>query len=164
MPLAGWLSRRYGDSRLGPRLSALLVWIAFVIAPALAMTQLSAAAVTAPACAPLPLAAAAIADGEQVLRLEAGTPIALRLDLSGSILQAPPAADLKMNLNAPLEVALRDGMPDGRYRLDNGGWHEIREGVLGLKIHRLAPRLENGEPVVRVQAEFSENLLYGEKK
>jgi hypothetical protein len=45
-----------------------------------------------------------------------------------------------------------DGAPDGRYRIGNGEWREIHDGILQLRIDRLNPRLEAGQPVVRSHA------------
>lgn len=163
MPLAGWLNRRYGDARLTGRVLALLVWMGCVTAPALALAKTPFAAVpSSPAIALDDMAD--IGNGEQVLRLAAGTPVALRLDLSGPFLAAKPSASLTMNLTVPLEVALHDGMPDGRYRVADGAWHEIHEGILDLRIYRLSPQLEDGKPVVRAQAEFAGHFFNKDRK
>ncbi|MEY8877297.1 MAG: hypothetical protein AB9M60_12360 [Leptothrix sp. (in: b-proteobacteria)] len=150
MPLAGWLNGRHGEAGLPQRTLALLLWLTLVTVPPLALAQISF--VKPPETPPLALGSARLASGEQVLRLEPGTPVTLRLDLDSPLLSAAAPASLALQLNVPLEVALRDGAPDGRYRFGSTAWHEIHDGALQLRINRLAPRLENGQPVVRASA------------
>lgn len=152
MPLAGWLNHRYGNAALPARMLALLLWITCVTAPPLLSTKLSAT--QAPTMRPIALDSGNLSSGEQVLHLKAGTPIALRLDLEGSVLEASQSASLNMQLSVPVEVVLRDGAPDGRYRIGNSAWHAIHEGVIELAIDKLTPQLEQGQPVVRAHAVF----------
>lgn len=162
MPLAGWLNRRHGSAGLPRRVLALLLWLTLVAAPPLALARVSF--VSTPVSTPLVLGASSLVRGEQVLRLEPGTPVALQLDLDSPVLSARPTAGLTLQLDAPLEVALRDGAPDGRYRFGAGAWHEIHDGALQLRIQRIAPRLENGQPVVRVQASLHALFEPGETR
>jgi drug/metabolite transporter (DMT)-like permease len=150
LPLAGWLNSRVGDAGIHHRTLALGLWLVLVVTPALLMAR--SAHTPSPAAAPLALGAQALGTGEQVLRLEAGTPIPLRLDLDSAFLRAPSHAELAMTLTMPMEVVLSDGEPDGRYRFGNGQWRDIRDGVLSLHIDRLRGRLEDGLPVVRAHA------------
>lgn len=153
MPLAGWLNQRYGNATLPARMLALLFWITLVTTPPLLSTQFSTT--QAPTMHPIALDSGNLSSGEQVLRLEAGTPVALRLDLEGTVLEASPSASLNMRLSMPVEVGLLDGKPDGRYRLGNSQWHAIHDGVIELAIDKLMPQLEQGQPVVRAHAVFS---------
>jgi len=66
---------------------------------------------------------------------------------------------LAMHLSQPMDIALHDGLPDGRYQVGGGGWHGIRDGMLALSIDRLSPRLEEGQPVVRAHAVFDARFL-----
>jgi hypothetical protein len=142
MPLAGWLDRRQRDPAWGARMLALLLWMVAVVGAALLLARLTAGTEEPPR----------LAAGERVLQLAPGTPVALTLDLSGPLMGASPQAGLGMHLKLPVEVVLHDGEPDGRYRINNGPWHRIRDGVLGLKIHRLKPGLgADGQPVVRAE-------------
>jgi hypothetical protein len=59
-----------------------------------------------------------------------------------------------MKLLMPVEVSLLDGEPDGRYRIGDGPWQRIRDGVLRLYIYRVIPRLHDGAPEVRLQGSF----------
>lgn len=153
MPLAGWLDRRQRDPAWAPRLWALLLWMVAVVGVALLMARLTAGSEELPRLVP----------GERVLRLAPGTPVALTLDLSGPLMGASPQAGLDMHLKLPVEVVLRDGEPDGRYRINSGPWHRIRDGMLGLKIYRLKPGLgADGQPVVRAEAVLDGPFLQGE--
>ena len=144
MPLAGWLNARVGDAGLARRLLALAVWLVLVVTPPFLVARYS---VTTP-----PSADAAA--GEQVLRLEAGTRVPLRVDLDSSILSVSPRTGLEMTLSQPVEVVLRDGKPDGRYRIGDGHWHEIHDGILSLAIDKITPQLDAGQPEVRAHARF----------
>lgn len=159
LPLAGWLSARVDDAGLVRRLLALAAWLAVVVTPPLLIAPHSAPA--APAAVPV-VSGSAIGPGEQVLRLAPGTPVALRVDMDSPLLVVAPEAELAMTLSVPLEVALHDGAPDGRYRLGAGPWHEIHDGILQLRIDRLSPRLEDGRPVVRAHARFDSAEFQGD--
>lgn len=161
MPLAGWLAARVDDSHPPKRLAALMVWIAAVAGPPLLAARVSF--VTPPAGLAVPLGSASLAAGEQVLRLDSGARVPLRVDLESPILGASPLAGLDLVLNLPIEVALQDGQPDGRYRIGGGAWHGARDGVLHLMIDRLSPRLEEGTPVVRAHATFGVKEFGGEQ-
>ena len=139
LPLAGWLNARLGDAGLSRRVAALVVWLTAVTIPPLLSVRYS------PTPAPLP---------GQVLRLEAGARVPLRVDLDSPILSVPPLAGLEMTLTSPVEIALRDGQPDGRYRIGAGVWHEIHDGVLRLGIDRFTPHLDGAAPEVRAHARF----------
>lgn len=147
MPLAGWLNAHHGDAGLARRTVLLALWLAVVVTP--------------------PLLAARFADtaapgrGEPVLRLAAGTRVPLRVDLDSPILAADPGTALDLTLTRPVEVALRDGQPDGRYRIGTGPWHAIHEGVLQLRIDRFQPRLSQGGPEVRAHASFGGSEFEG---
>lgn len=157
MPLAGWLDARHGELRLPGRLMALLFWLVMVITPPLLIVHF---AETSPPSAS-PVSAHAAGTGEQVLRLEAGEAIPLKVDLDSPILSIPPSAGLDMTLSLPVEVALRDGKPDGRYRIGAGKWREIHDGVLRLQIDRIAPALAGQAPEVRLHAVFEDSDLKG---
>ena len=150
LPLAGWLNAHLGDAGLPRRVGALVFWLAVVATPPL--MNVGFAVADAPAGAPVARAAGV---GEEVLRLEAGARVPLRVDLDSPILNIPPRAGLEMTLSQPVEVALRDGRPDGRYRIGGGAWREIHDGVLRLSIDRIVPRLDGDGPEVRVHADFA---------
>lgn len=149
MPLAGWLNARVGDDGLGRRTAALLLWLAAVATPPLLASRFS----TTPAPSAIPVARPS-AVGEAVLRLEAGSRVPLRVDLDSSILSVSPRAGLDMILSQPVEIALRDGRPDGRYRIGDGAWHAIHDGILRLGIDRITPGLADAAPEVRAHAVF----------
>jgi hypothetical protein len=63
-------------------------------------------------------------------------------------------AALPMTLTRSVEVAMKDGKPDGRFRFAGGDWAQIHDGVLQLRITHFNPQLEDGRPVVRADARF----------
>lgn len=148
MPLAGWLNARWGDAEGGRRLAVLALWLTAVVTPALVASH---AIRTSPPGAVRITDPAALGPGEQVLRLEAGSRVPLRLTMDSPILALPEDAALDMTLRLPVEVALRDGKPDGRYRVGDGPWHSIRDGNLRVGVYRLAPGIGAGQPEVRAQ-------------
>ncbi len=157
MPLAGWLNARIGDDGLARRTVALLLWLAAVATPPLLANRFS----TTPAPS-AQAAARAGAVGEAVLRLEAGSRVPLRVDLDSPILSVSPAAGLDMILTRPVEIALRDGRPDGRYRIGDGAWHAIHDGILRLSIDRITPGLVGDAPEVRAHAVFDGDEFKGD--
>jgi len=162
MPLAGLLNARVSDAGLPRRVAALVLWLVLVVAPPLLVSRYSRT--PSPAALPIPLGSAAVGVGEQVLRLEPGMRVPLRVDLESPILSVSPEAGLELTLLKPMQVALRDGSPDGRYRIGDGDWHEIHDGILQLRIDRLNPRLEGGQAVVRAYARLSSREFKGETR
>ncbi len=159
MPLAGWLNSRYGDANAPARVLALLAWIVLVVGPPLALHGISS--VEGPESPVLSLGGGQLGLGGKVLHLDPGALIALRVDLDSPVLTVSPDASLMMNLVLPIDVSLRDGVPDGRYRIGNNEWHSIHDRLLNLRIDRFAPRLEDGKPVVRAHAVFTLHGLSG---
>lgn len=150
MPLAGWMNVRCDNASSPKRLLALAAWIMLVIGPPLAWAR--PGPVEAPGNPVLNLGARGLDHGAKVLRLEPGTAVMLRIDMDSPLLAVPPQSGLATRLVRPLEIALKDGLPDGRYQVGGNGWHSIRDGALTLRIDRIAPRLEDGLPVVRAHA------------
>jgi hypothetical protein len=160
MPLAGWLNAKFGEGGAARGFLALGLWLTVVVTPPLLLTRFSTTSV--PMASPTALGTA-IAAGEQVLRLPAGSRIPLRVDLDSPLMQVSPQASLDMTLLQPVEVALLDGKPDGRYRLGDGQWHAIHDGVLKLMIDRITPRLDGDAPEVRMHASFDGDEFKGEQ-
>lgn len=162
MPLAAWLDGRLVQARLPARLLALLGWIGLVVAPALAVTRMVETA--APHALPVAAGALAPGGGEQVLRLGAGTAVPLHLELESGLLRTNGKSELSFVLQQPIEVVFDDGQPDGRYRIAEGPWHTIREGVLKLRIDRIAPSLDpQGQPQLKAHARLAYDGETGER-
>jgi hypothetical protein len=150
MPLTAWLAQRVDDTHLPKRLIALAAWIACVIVPALLLAGTSH---VTPADTPaISLGAIPIPSGESVVRVEPGTHIPLRLDLDSPILGVAPRSELDLVVRQPIEVALHDGQPDGRFRFGEGTWHVMQDSVLQFTIDWPRPRLEDGVPILRTRA------------
>lgn len=150
MPLAGWLGARFPRDDFLPRSLALLIWIAVVSAPPLALGHPTL--VDAPEGSVIAPDSPQAADGIRIVHLPAGSAIALVVDMDSPILRIDPRAELTMTLSSPLDVVLEDGLPEGRYRIADGPWHDARQRRMRLRIQRVQKRLENGRPLVRVEA------------
>lgn len=158
LPLAGWLNARLGEAGPARRLPALAAWLVLVVAPPLLVVRY--AEIEAPSAAAVP-AAAILGRGEEVLRLEAGTPVPLRVDMDSALIAIPPQAGLDFTLLQPMDIALRDGKPDGRYRIGEGAWHSVRDGVLRLSIDRVSPGMASGLPEVRLHGRLERTDIQG---
>ena len=137
LPLAGWMMEKNMGESLPGRTAALFFWLSLVISPALFLGVREA---------PVPEA------GVRVVSLSRGAEVALKMEMNGDLLAVRPADGLSFTLLQPLEVAMKDGVPEGRFRFGQGKWLSIRDGVLDLRISSLSPRLENGMPVVHAVA------------
>lgn len=153
LPLAGWLATRTDGTRVGARVLAVAFWLTLVTGTPLLVNAMPGAT-PVPAAPAMPLSALSERNGEQVVTLPAGTLVPLRMNLDSALLLAPPTAGLPIALRQSIEVALRDGQPDGRYRVADGPWRRVRDGLLSLRIYRIAPQLANGQAEIRVQAVF----------
>lgn len=170
MPLAGWLDRwlerrslsdagrptdfRHRDLPLVA--AAVIAWTAIVVSlPLLPLRWLPTQA-PAGAIISLPIDAGATVQGERVLRLARGTRVPLFIDLDSSLLAISPSAQIDMALLQPIEIASGDGQPDGRYRIADGPWHAMRDGVMRVRIDRLTPTVGNEGPQVRMHGRIDQ--------
>jgi hypothetical protein len=95
-----------------------------------------------------------------VVTLAAGSVVPLHVDMESGLIGIPATASLPVRIARKTEVALSDGQPDGRYRLDDGPWHSVKDGVLVLRIDRITPRLAEGSPEIRMHGNF---VFHGEQ-
>jgi hypothetical protein len=147
LPVAGWLAARSDDRRVGQRAFHVLLWLAAVIFPALIVAR-----VVPNAAPPTPATA--------TLKLPAGSPVPLYIDMDSPLLAIAPTDALTLRVTRDTEVALTDGQPDGRYRFDDGDWHSVKDGVLKLHIDRIRPKVTSGTPEVRMHGDF---VFHGEQ-
>jgi hypothetical protein len=143
MPLTGWMAARQMGNRLVGRSLALMAWIFVVVTPPLWLSR-------------QPDGSAVPAASEAVLSLPAGTVVPFKVDLESDLLAISPDATLPVTLRTPIDVAVPNGAPDGRYRLGSEEWSKLGQGLLRLRIDRISPRLEGGQPVVRAHAVFKQ--------
>ncbi len=139
LPFAGWLTARADDSHTGRRALAVALWLAVVIAPALAVARYASSA-------SLPTAS---------LSLPAGSVVPLYIDMNSALVDIPAETSLPVRVTRATEVALTGGQPDGRYRFDDGPWHAVRDGVLYLRIDRIRPEIADGKPEIRMHSVFT---------
>ena len=110
-----------------PRRSGLAVlWLSLVIAPTAFAYQFDRHA-AAPASPVVPLErfltlSPAEAAGEQVVQLPPGAVIPVHIEVTSDVLEGINTVTLPMKLSRPLQVAIREGKPDGRFRVDNSDW------------------------------------------
>ena len=157
MPLAGWMAARIPDPTRLQRSLALALWIAVVITPPLVIAPTDYTE-DPQGTAVAPQSPAALS-GERIVQLHTGTRIPLRVNMRSPILHIDPNAELEMTLAVPLEVVLRDGLPDGRFRVVGGNWRTAGRNDLWLRINRIQPGLEDGQPVIRAHAKLDDEAL-----
>jgi len=159
IPLAGWLAPRVDNRVWLTRIGVLLVWICAVVVPALLVVNWTP--VPPPPGRVLTLGSAAIPDGEQILRLESGTQLPLQIDFDGPILTTKTQPALALTLMLPVDLALQDGQPEGRYRLGDGAWRSVHDGGPRLVINAIKVHMDGGKPDIRVHALLSDRDLNG---
>lgn len=142
MPFAGWMADREMGTQIPGRLFALSAWILVVVTPPLWFAHLSAVNAAVPSA------------NVQIFKLSAGAVVPFKVDLDSAQMHIAPNTYLSIILNQPIEVTMRDGMPDGRYRFNHDAWATVKDGMLSLRVDRLTPKLENGKPVIRAHAVF----------
>ncbi len=157
IPLAGWLAPRVDARSWITRIGVLLVWICAVVAPALLIVK--STPVVSPSGRVLSLGSSAIPGGEQTLRLEPGTRLPLQIDLDGAILTTQPQPALALTLMLPVDLALQDGQPEGRYRLGDGVWRAMHDGGPRLVIDAIKIHMDGSKPEIRVHARLSDRSL-----
>ncbi len=141
MPLVGWMAGRNMGVQIPGRLLALTLWLAVVAIPPIWFSQLPAAD---------PHATKDI----QIVKIPAGSIIPLKIKLESNQLKIASEAALPITLNQPLEVVMRDGIADGRFRFDETQWSKVSDGTLLLRADRITTQLEDGKPVMRVHVVF----------
>jgi drug/metabolite transporter (DMT)-like permease len=158
LPLAGLMSRRFADRAVFRRALALLIWLCLVCVPALLLFKWEGGR-------PVPEAphigvadlAAMVSDQPVVLELPAGTVVPMKVDMTSPLLAMDVNAPMEIRLTRPLQVLLDKGQPEGRYRVGEGDWHGIRDGVLQLRISAITPQIETGKPTVRITSSLELN-------
>lgn len=158
LPMAGLLPRRFDDRSVLRRALALLLWISLVSLPALLLFKWEGGR-PAPDVRHIGLAelAAAPLDQPVVLELPAGAVVPLKVDMASPLLAMDSSAPMEIRLTRPLHVLLERGQPEGRYRVGEGDWHGIRDGILQLHISAITPKIEAGQPTVRITSSLQLN-------
>jgi len=142
LPVAGWLVHHVDDRAWPKRLAALCVWLVVVVGAGLGVARLSPGMV--------------IPESDtQLVTLEAGTVIPLRVEMGSSLVSFSPDITLPVSVSRRVQVALRDGQPDGRYRIDDLPWSRVHDGALFLRIDRIQPQLGRRGAEIVVHGNFS---------
>jgi hypothetical protein len=135
MPGLALLLGRAHDSAARRTLFAGL-WLALVLGPTVVAAALERVAPEAD----LPIATlgeytpAATAADQQIVRLPAGTVVPLRVQLSGDVLSVDEEATLPLRLTRDLDVVVRRGRLDERYRVGGGEWRSL---LYNFRVRRL---------------------------
>ncbi|KRT54983.1 hypothetical protein [endosymbiont of Ridgeia piscesae] len=126
MPLLGLILRYQPQMRRLVALSALVGWGLLVCLMAEAGYQMTRVSFDSQA-EPIRLADFAVdqARGEQIVSLPVGSPVPLYLTWEGNLLQSSELEPIPLRLSQPLEILMRDGVPEGHYRIGGGEWKEI---------------------------------------
>lgn len=162
LPLAGLLLHRVDDGPLPKRAAALALWLILVATPPLLISRLSStrAPEGTPRLSLASMLATGVPDKSAVLVVPTGTLVPMRVEMHSPMVSIAEDAALGVTLTTPVEILLENGQPEGRYRMGEGPWHTVHDGVLFLRISKLEPRIENGKPVIRAVAEMN---LQGDK-
>ena len=108
------------------RLLFSLGWLSVVTLPAFVIYQVGALE-QKPEVTAIPLAQFLQQDepstiGEQVVTLAAGSTVPLQVELTGDVLEGMNVTTLPMLLSQQIDIALKNGKPDGRFRVAQGPW------------------------------------------
>jgi hypothetical protein len=124
-PLLAMILPRTESATPTRRVLFALAWLAVVLAPGAAVYawERTTAMPHVPVLSLADFRSGAGAEGDlQIVRLPAGTKIPVRVELSGDVLQTDKTAVLPMSLAVPIEIAVRDEKPDGRFRVGEDKW------------------------------------------
>jgi len=92
--------------------------------------------------------------GLQVVRLPAGTLVPVQIEITGDVLEGAGTALLPMRLARPVELVLRDGELDGRFRVGDDEWKQ-RLYNLRVRMTDLSALLRSSDgPQVTLKANF----------
>lgn len=72
----------------------------------------------------------AAAGETRVIHLAAGTQIPLQLHFSGDVIETAANATVMLTLAQPVELAVKDGKPDGRFKLGDMAWAQNFAGIV----------------------------------
>lgn len=153
MPLAGWMNTRLNTLHTFQQIIALLLWLAAVIIPSLWIAQHDT--VAEPQGNIIYNPADISANQEQILRVRPGSKIPLEPLLESQILKITPDKHLELQLTESVDLAIKNGHFDGRYRIGHGHWHTLRDGAMHLSIYCFAIERQGEKLAVSAQAKFN---------
>lgn len=96
-----------------------------------------------------------------IVQLPAGTVVPVKVAARGALLRGEGRANLPLVLAQPLSISVRDGHPDGRFRIGNGPWQDSRYSYR-IRDFKLDALLEPATgPEVRLQFRISTDTRRG---
>jgi len=141
------------------RLLFSLGWLCLVCLPAITIHQLGALEVKLDAV-PTPLAEFLQQKhqngiSEQVVTLAAGSSVPLNVELTGDVLDGVNATTLTMLLSQRIDIVLKDGKPDGHFRVANGPWKKYTYNYR-IREFSMTSSLDPGQgPLVKLKLHIS---------
>lgn len=142
LPLAGCLVSRVDDRSVPKRVAALVFWLVAVVGAGMGVARLS------------PGMEEPVADAPQ-MTFEPGVAVPLRVEMEGSLVSVAPDITLPVVVRRKVQVALKDGQPDGRYRIEDQAWSQVRDGALYLRIDRIQPQFGRSGAEIVVHGNFT---------
>ncbi len=138
------------------RLLQSLLWLASVLAPALAIYQWSKVNERSQ-LESIPLASVQIQkmQGPFALSLPAGTVIPFSISLSGPILEADANATINLTLKHAVEIEMRGGEPTGFYRYANSPWLNFHESLRIPSIKFSSYMTDGRQPAAKADITYS---------
>lgn len=150
LPLLALMLDRGRHRAAHVRLGQLLFWLGAVLAlPLWLERQAQAVPIEAPTISLEAFRAGALPGPAVAVRLPAGTPVPVAIDVAGDVFQGP--AVLPLTLAQPLELLVRDGKLSGDARYPGEAWLPARQ-ARWIQIPWLRAELDpNGGPRIRGQ-------------
>jgi len=96
-----------------------------------------------------------VTSSEQVVSLPAGTRVPFHISLSGGVIEPIMDHVIEVILAQPLEVVLRDGEPDGRFRVADEDWKKTTYDFRLRKVRREATLTTDQGPRVDITMQLS---------
>lgn len=127
--LAFVLDYKPAHATYGRRLILSAAWLALMLLPAAGVYALAQRG-DVPSTPPVALAdylrRPVAPSGTEIVRIPAGSSVPTRIEVAADALAGDSSVILPLTLAQPLDIIVRTGVPDGRYRIGMGDWKQIR--------------------------------------
>jgi hypothetical protein len=146
MPLLSTMLDRGQTKPIGSRLLQSGIWLVFVLGFALILFQWirNPALPDGPATALQSFMHQSVVLPTQIVTIPAGNKVPLKIRFSGNVVSDGDATTSWMTLTRPLDVSLREGKPDGRFRVGQGDWQQ-RDVNLKIRVLELTSEINPRE-------------------
>ena len=157
MPLLSTMLDRGQSKPIGSRLLQSGIWLVLVLGFALILFQWTRSPTlsTEPATTLQSFMQQSVVLPTQIVTIPAGNKVPLKIRFSGNVVSDGDATTSWMTLTRPLDVSLRDGKPDGRFRVGQGDWQQ-RDVNLKIRVLELTGEINSREgPFVSMSINLS---------